>query len=201
MALDSSQFLKLIKNKDPHLGMFLETWFDQVNTALHHVGVDMKGKREPPPPLAGLTVAAGSDHVHVTINDPSQVNKNVQYIAEYSVNDPTFSQPHQVDLGCTRGKVLALPAKNGAGATQNYYFRAYSQYFGSDPQPAGKHAYFGARGAPTAVTLTGTSTLTLLPSPGSGTGRADGTQGGVGLGLVITRPAAGPKRSPSPQIK
>ena len=199
MALDSSQFLKQIKNKDPHLGMFLETWMDQVNVALHQAGVDMKGQRAAPPPIAGINVAAGSDHVHVTINDPSQISKNVQYFVEYSANDPTFAQPHVEHLGATRGKVLALPAKNGSGATQTYYFRAYSQYPGSNPQT--KHQYFGQRGAPTAVTLTGTSTLNLLPSPGSGTGRADGTQGGAGLGPVLTRPVVGPKRSPQPQIR
>jgi hypothetical protein len=198
--LNSSQFLKQIKNKDPHLGMFLESWFDQVNIALHQAGVDIKGKIQPPPPVAGLSVAAGSDHVHVTINDPSQVSKNVQYFVEYAT-EPTFAQPHVEHLGATRGRVLALPAKTGLGAAQNYYFRAYSQYFGSDPQPPAKHQYFGALGNPTPVTLTGSSTLTLLPSPGSGTGRADGTQGGAGLGPVLTRAVVGAKRSPQPQIR
>jgi hypothetical protein len=201
MALDSSQFLKQIKNKDPHLGILLETWFDQVNLALHQAGVDVKGKVQAPPPIAGLSVAAGSDHVHVTINDPSQINKNVQYFVEYSANDPTFAQPHVEHLGASRGRVMALPAKNSLGALQTYYFRAYSQYFGSDPQPPAKHKYFGALGNPTAVTLTGSSTLTLLPSPGSGTGRADGTQGGAGLGYVLARQVVGPKRSPAPPVR
>jgi hypothetical protein len=199
MALDSSQFLKKIKNQNPHLGNLLEAWFDQMNTALHQVGVDIKGKAQPPPPIAGLNVAPGTDHVHVTINDPSAINKNVQYIVEYSVGDPSFAQPHQEDLGASRGRVLSLPAKTSLGAAQTYYFRAYSQYFGSDPQS--KHAYFGQRGNPTAVTLTGSSQLTLLPSQGSGTGRADGTQGGAGLGFVTTRAVIGPKRSPAPPIR
>lgn len=197
--LDSSQFLKQIKNKDPHLGMFLETWFDQVNVALSQAGVDIKGKQQPPPPLAGLNVSSGSDHVHVTINDPSAIKKSLRYFVEWSANDPTFAQPHIEDLGASRGKVLPLPAKNGSGGAQTYYFRAYSQYPGSDPQS--KHQYFGAKGNPTAVTLTGSSTLNLLPSPGSGTGRADGTQGGAGLGPVLARQVPGPKRSPQPQIR
>lgn len=197
--LDSSQFLKQIKNRDPQLGLLLETWFDQVNVAFNHVGVAMKGKQLPPPPIAGLNVAAGSDHVHVTINDPSQINKNVQYLVEWSANDPTFAQPHVEHLGASRGRVLALPAKNGSGGAQTYYFRAYSQYMGSNPQS--KQQYFGVRGAPTAVTLTGASTLNLLPSQGSGTGRSDGTQGGAGLGQVLTRPIVGPKRSPAPQVR
>lgn len=197
--IDSNQFLKKIKNRDPHLGTLLENWFDAVNVALHHVGIDMKGKLQPPPPIASLNVAAGSDHVHVTINDPSVINKNVQYMIEYSVGDPSFATPHVEDLGASRGRIIALPAKTGAGATQTYYFRAYSQYAGSDPQT--KKAYFGSAGAPTAVTLTGTSTLNLLPSQGSGTGRADGSQGGAGIGFVLQRPAVGPKRSPAPRVQ
>ena len=197
--IDSSQFLKKIKNKDPHLGNLLENWFDAVNTALHHVGVDIKGKLQPPPPIAALNVVAGSDHVHVTINDPSAISKNVQYFVEYSVGDPTFAQPHVEELGASRGRVLALPAKNGSGTVQNYYFRAYSQYHGSDPQT--KKAYFGSLGAPTAVTLTGSSQLTMLPSQGSGTGRADGTQGGAGIGLVEQRAPVGPKRPLAPRVQ
>lgn len=95
--------------------------------------------------------------------------------------------------------MLPLPAKNGSGVTQTYYFRAYSQYAGSDPQT--KKAYWGSLGAPTAVTLTGSSTLNLLASQGSGTGRADGTQGGAGIGFVVQRPPVTSKRSPSPKVQ
>lgn len=200
MALDSSQFLKKLKNDNPFLGNYLETMFDAVNVALNHMGIDIKGKQQPPAPIASLNVASGSDHVHVTINDPSTLNKNVQYMVEYSVGDPSFAQPHVEDLGASRGRVIALPAKTALGATQTYYFRAYSQYAGSDPQT--KKAYFGSLGAPTAVTLTGSSTLTLLPSQGSGTGRADGTQGGSGIGFVVQRQApTASKRSPAPRVQ
>lgn len=197
--IDSSQFLKLIKNRDPHLGNYLESMFDSVNVALNHVGIDIRGRVQPPSPIAGLNVASGSDHVHVTINDNSVLNKNVQYLVEWSAGDPSFAAPHVEDLGSSRGKVIALPAKTGAGATQTYYFRAYSQYPGSNPQA--KKAYFGSLANPTAVTLTGSSTLNLLPSQGSGTGRADGTQGGAGLGFVIQRTQPGPKRSVAPKIR
>jgi hypothetical protein len=82
---------------------------------------------------------------------------------------------------------------------QTYYFRAYSQYVGGDPQS--KHIYWGQRGNPTAVTLSGSSMLNLLPSQGSGTGRADGTQGGAGLGLVLTRATVTAKRAPPPTVR
>ena len=197
--LDRSQFLKSIKNTWPHLGVLLEQMFDNVDTMANHLGVDMKGKVEPPPNLAGLNVSAGSDHVHVTITDNSQVKKNIKYFVEYSVNDPSFANPHVEELGSSRGKVLPLPAKpTGGGAATQYYFRAYSQYMGSNP--AKKPIYFGTLGAPTPVTLTGSSQLTLLPSTGSGTGAPDGSQGGSGLGIVLTRPAPGPKRPATPKI-
>ena len=196
--IDSNQFIKEIKNRDPKLGLLLETWFDSWNTSLNHLGMSATGLHQPPDPVAKLNIAAGSDHVHVTLTDGSEIKKNVNYFVEYSVNDPTFSQPHVEHLGASRGRVIALPAKDGLGAVQNYYFRAYSQYMGSDPQS--KHAYWGTIGAPTAVTLTGSSQLTLLPSMGSGTGRADGTQGGSGIGAVLTRPSIQPKRWPPPKV-
>ena len=197
-VIDSTQFLKEVKNRDPHLGLLFESFIDSVNVALNHLGVNTTGKVEPPVALQGLNVAAGSDHVHVTLTDNSNVRKNLQYFVEWSANDPTFGNPHVEHLGASRGRVLALPAKDGHGTTQNYYFRAYSQYMGSDPQT--KKAYYGTLGNPTAVTLTGSSALTLLPSAGSGTGKPDGSQGGSGIGVVLTRPAPGPKRSPVPKV-
>jgi hypothetical protein len=195
---DRSQFLKQIKNSWPHLGILLETMFENVDVMANHLGMDMKGRVAAPPTLAGLNVAAGSDHVHVTINDASTVKKNIHYFVEWSANDPTFASPNVEHLGASRGRVLALPAKNGSGATNQYYFRAYSQYLGSDP--AQKQAYFGTVGAPTAVTLTGASTLNLLQSTGSGTASGDGSQGGYGLGRPLERPIPGPKRPITPKI-
>ena len=196
--IDPTQYLKQIQNRDPKLGMLLEAWIDQVSTTFNHLGMTTTGKVDKPAQLAGLNVAAGSDHVHVTITDGAAINKNVQYFVEYAVNDPSFAAPHVEHLGASRGRVLALPAKDGGAVVQQYYFRAYSQYLGGDPQS--KHIYYGTRFAPTAVTLSGSSQLTLLSSTGSGTGRADGTQGGAGLGLVIERPLVGPKRSPAPKV-
>jgi len=196
--IDSAQYIKQIKNRDPHLGLFLESLYDSINVSLNHLGMSATGLHQPPHPISGVNVAAGSDHVHVTLTDASAVKKNIQYFVEYSVNDPTFAQPHVQDLGASRGHVFPLPAKDGLGAPINYYFRAYSQYAGSDPQS--KHAYWGTLGAPTAVTLTGSSQLTLLPSTGSGTGRSDGTQGGSGIGSVLTRPPVQPKQWPLPKV-
>lgn len=190
------QFLNEIRNRDPHLGKLLEQVIDGMTGISNHLGVDPKGKVQPPDPHQALNVSAGSDHVHVTITDNSQVKKNIQNFVEWSANDPTFANPHVEDLGASRGRVLGLPAKDGTGTVISYYFKSYGQYLGSDAQS--KHTFFGTRFAPTAVTLTGASQLTLLPSAGSGTGKSDGSQSGSGLGTVLERPALGPKRSPAP---
>jgi hypothetical protein len=195
--LDGSQFLNEIRNRDPHLGKLLEDIIDGVNGVANHAGFDPTGKVQPPDPLAAINIAAGTDHVHVTLTDNSKIKKQANYFVEYSVNDPSFSNPHVEHLNASRGRVLALPAKDSNNAAISYYFKAYSQYPGSDAQS--KHAFFGGRFTPTAVQLTGSSKLTLLPSPGSGTGLPDGSQSGSGLGKVLERPPAGPKRSPAPR--
>lgn len=190
--LDVTQFLKEIRNLHPHLGLLLEQLVDGVNGIGNHIGIDPEGKLQPPDPHQSLNVVAGTDHVHVTITDNSQVKKNVQHFIEYSVNDPAFQFPHVEHLGASRERVLALPAKDGGGVPINYYFKSYGQYLGSDAQS--KHTYFGTKITPTAVQLTGNSQLTLQASTGSGTGRPDGSQSGAGLGIVLQRPAQGPKR-------
>jgi hypothetical protein len=196
MIIDVSEFLKEIKNRDPHLGILLESVVDGLKGISMHAGINPRGKVEPPAPHQALNIAAGTDHVHVTITDNSPVKKNVEHFIEYSVNDPSFANAHVEHLGASRGRVLALPAKDGAGAPLSYYFKSYGQYSGSDAQS--KHTFFGSKFAPTAVTLTGSSKLTLLPSTGSGTGKSDGSQSGSGLGTVLERPPVGPKRSPAP---
>lgn len=189
---DVTQFLTDVRNAWPRLGLLLGTLLDNINGIAMHIGIDPRGKLQPPDPHQALNVAAGTDHVHVTITDNSQVKKNVQNFVEWSVNDPSFQFPHVEHLGASRGRVLGLPAKDGGGAPISYYFKSYGQYFGSDAQS--KHTYFGSKLAPTAVTLTGSSQLTLLSSPGSGTGLPDGSQSGSGLGKVLQRPPQGPKR-------
>jgi hypothetical protein len=113
------------------------------------------------------------------------------------VNDPSFARPHVEVLGASRGRVLALPAKDANGVQIKYFFKSYGQALGSDAQS--KHTYFGSQATPTAVTLTGGSQLTLLPSTGSGTGLPDGSQSGAGLGKDLQRLPVGPKVPGSPR--
>jgi len=196
--LDTSQFLNEIRNRDPHLGLLLQQLFDGVDGLSNQANINPTGKVAPPDPIAAINVAAGTDHLHVTLMDNSEVRKGTRYFVEWSVNDPYFLNPHVEDLGASREKVLALPAKDGTGTQIQYFVKAYPQLPGSDPQP--KHTFWGTRFAPTPVTLSGSSQLALLPSTGSGTGKPDGSQSGSGLGVVLQRPPTGPKRSPAPGL-
>lgn len=196
--LDAHQFLNEIRNKDPHLGKLLEQLIDGLNGVSNHIGVDPTGKVAPPDPHQALNISAGSDQVHVTITDNSQIRKNVNYFVAWSANDPAFQNAHVEPLGPSRGKILPLPAKDGSGVPIQYYFKSYGQYVGSDPQS--EHTFFGPKFAPTPVTLTGASTLALLPSTGSGTGKPDGSQSGAGLGVDIERLPVGPKRPAAPEF-
>lgn len=197
--LDATQFLNEIRNRDPHLGKLLEQVIDGLNSVSDHIGVDPKGKPQPPDAHQALNISAGTDHVHVTITDNSQLKKNAQNFVVWSANDPAFGpgNAHVEHLGASRGKVLPLPAKDQNGVVIQYYFKSYGQFFGSDPQS--KHTYFGSQFAPTPVSLTGNSQLALLPAVGSGTGQPDGSQPGAGLGIDLQRPPQGPKRSPAPR--
>lgn len=197
--IDKEGLLKEISNRDPHLGKLLEVLFAGVDGIANHIGVNPTGRLQPPDPIKAINVKAGTDHVHVTLNDPSAVRKNIQYFVEWSANDPTFANAHQEHLGASRGRPLSLAAKDDGGTPINYYFRAYSQYLGSDAQQ--KKTFFGDSINPTAVTLTGNSRLTPLPSAGSGTAPHDGSRAGLGLGTDLQRLPVGPKVPMPPRAR
>lgn len=189
-----NEYIKKLRSM-PEFGKYLVSALtkleDSVNLIGRHVGVNPTGGLPAPSPVQGLAVKAASGFVHVAITDNSPANKNLQYFVEYDT-DPAFKQPHVIDMGASRTHPpFALPANNDGAAAQSFYFRAYSQYHGS---PAGKKVNFGGT-APTAVSPGGTVNMTLLPSTGSGTASPFGTQGGQGLGTVISRPQVGPKRT------
>lgn len=193
--IDRSGFLREIKSRDSHLGKLIEDLFDAVDGVSNQLGVSPTHKVQPPNPHAAINVKAGSDHVHVTITDPSPVHKNDLNFIEWSVNDPSFANPHVEHLGPGRGRMLALPAKDDSGVRINYRFRSYPQRVGSDAAPP---TTFGGALTPTPVQLTGNSQMTPLASTGSGTAAPDGSQGGKGLGTDLKRLPQGPK-IPVPQ--
>src|SRR5271157_3247875 len=200
--LEGSQELTAIQQKDFNNGNLLARIIDAVNGLARNVGVAAVGKLDPPTPIQSIQVSGTqngnvitcpSEILHLTLNHTQEVNKGVQYIHEIST-EPSFLAPHIIDTGCSRSLFVHLPAQDNNGNPQPYYHRAYPQYPGSDPQ---KPTVLGGLANATQILMTGGSTpskTTLLSSTGSGTASATGTQGGHGLGKVLTRPAPAPKR-------
>jgi hypothetical protein len=192
--LDLSAYLTEIKNRDPRVGVAIQNIQDAVNQLGTATGCDPTAHTEAPNPPAAINVASGSDHVHVTLTDNAQRSRAQNYFLEWSVNDPDFLAPNVEHLGAGRGRVMALPAKDGNNNPINYYFRGYSHALGA--KSASKKVVFGGTSSPTAVTLTGSSTLNLLPSTGSGTSPSNGQKPGTGFGTPQFAQAAG--RGPKP---
>jgi hypothetical protein len=186
--LDAGQMLQSIN--DAPTRALVQQMIDAINNLSEHVGADPVGNKQPPAPLQGITVKNAGEVVHVGITDNSVVNKGVHYFTEYDT-DPGFPNPQVIHMGTSRNHPpFTLPSKNDNGDTLSYYFRAYTQYPGSEPsQPQ----VFGGT-TPTPVTPGAATQLTLIPSTGSGTASPTGRQGGQGFGKFQVRPAQGPKR-------
>jgi len=181
--LDLGEFLSEIRNMPGHwnrISVMFQKIQDAINQIGSGVGIDATGHMPAPPAPQKINVAAGTDHVHVTITDNSARTRALNYFAEWSVNDPAFANANVEDLGAARGRILSLPAKDGSGTPINYYFRAYSSYRGS--KTVSPRIVHGGDLTPTAVQLTGASQLTPLPSTGAGTASTNGSQAGQGFG-------------------
>jgi hypothetical protein len=196
--LEGGQELAALQHKDFDNGSILKRIIQAVNDLAKNVGASAVGKVDPPPPInsiqvqgtqSGNTITAPSEILHLTLTHNGELNKGVQYLHEIST-DPNFldASTHVIDAGSSRSLFVHLPAKDSNNKPQAYYHRAYPQMHGSDAQ---KPTVLGGLAAPTKIVMTGTSQTTLLPSTGSGTSSARGQ----GLGVVLTRPAPGPKRS------
>jgi hypothetical protein len=193
LMLDLSQFLTEVRSWRPRLAVALQNIQDAINQTALSAGVDSTQHGAAPASPQSVNIAAGSDHLHVTIQDDSQRSRALRYFIEWSVNDSSFRNPHLEDLGTSRGRMLALPAKDGEAATISYYVRVYSSYL-SSKTPSTKLAY-GGNVSPTAITLSGTSQLTPLSSTGGGTENSNG-QNVYGFG----RPQFAQPRAGSPVI-
>ena len=183
MSLDLSAYRAEVDNR---FGRPFSMIFDMIERAVNTLGtltgVDATGHNSPPSPPQAINISAGSDHVHVTLNDTSQRSRALNYFLEWSVNDSGFSRPHLEQLTAGRGRVLALPAKDMSNNQYSYYFRGYSSYPGSET--ASSKIYYGTNLNPTPVTLSGSSTLDILPSTGGGTASDSGMQPGEGFGTA-----------------
>ena len=162
--------LAQIKGRDPYLYESLQQVVGAVNSLGRATGVDPAGSIAAPAPIGALSVAAADGIFDIALTDNSPVRRGIFYFAE-SDTTPAFIAPHVYFLGSSRNLRVAL-------GNQTLYWRAYSQYLGSETsQPV----TFGS--PPTAVAGGGTATGPALQAS-SGSGTASGSEGGSGFGQV-----------------
>jgi hypothetical protein len=169
--------LARIKSESPYTYEALTQIVNAVNSLGRATGVDPSGTIDPPAPIGRLSVTAADGIFDLAITDNSSVHRGIFYFAE-SDTTPAFSQPRVHFMGSSRNLRVAL-------GNQTLYWRAYSQYLGSDPSAP---VTFGSPATP--VTGGGAAAgPPLQPSQGSGT--APGTEGGSGFGQT-TQSTTGP---------
>ena len=165
--------LAQIKSDSPYVYEALTQLVNAVNAVGRGTGVDPSGPISAPAPIGSLSVTAADGIFDLAITDNSAVNRGIFYFAE-SDRTPAFQQPHVHFLGSSRNYRVAL-------GNQTLYWRAYSQYLGSETSAP---VAFGT--PPKAVSGGGTAAgPALQPSGGSGT--AAGNQGGQGFGALTKR--------------
>lgn len=199
--LQGGQELSYIAQKDAYAGTLFGRLIQAVNTLAKNAGVAAVGKVSPPPPIDTINVSAPapvngiitipqSEILHWTLQHNQEVSKGVHYFSEVDTSS-AFTNPHVIHHGTSRTGFLSLPTNDASGAPHTYYLRSYAQYPGSDPA---KPTVLGGLNGAVGIQMGGTSKTSILPSTGSGTAAPNGSQGGHGFGVVLTRPAPGPKR-------
>ncbi len=167
--------LAQIKGDSPYVYEALTQIVNAVNSLGRATGVDPSGTIDPPAPIGSLTVTAADGIFDLAITDNSAVNRGIFYFAESDVT-PGFNRPRVYFLGSSRSLRIML-------GNQMLYWRAYSQYLGSDPS---EPITFGT---PATEVIGGGTAIGPQPSTGSGT--APGTAGGSGFGK-LTQSVSGP---------
>ena len=169
--------LAQIKSDSPYVYEALVQLVNGVNAVGRGTGVDPSGTISAPVPIGSLNVTAADGIFDLAITDNSSVNRGIFYFAE-SDTTPAFNQPYVHFMGSSRNLRISM-------GNQTLYWRAYSQYLGSDPS---EPVTFGT--PPAAVTGGGTAAGPALQSS-SGSGTASGSEGGSGFG-VNTQSSSGP---------
>lgn len=166
--------LKHVESADPKLYSALKAVVEAVNNLGRGTGVDPAGAISPPSAPAAISVHGGDGIFDIAITDNSPLVRGISYFVE-SDTTPAFAQPHVYALGPSRNARLAL-------GNLTLYWRAYSQYPGSDPSAM---TAFG--NPPLAVVGGGVAGPAQQPSSGSGTAPGTGQQGGSGYGRNLYR--------------
>ena len=169
--------LAQIKSESPYVYEALTQIVNGVNAVGLATGVDPSGTIDPPATIGSLSVLAADGIFDLAITDNSAVRRGIFYFAE-SDTTPSFGQPRVYFLGSSRNLRIML-------GNQTLYWRAYSQYLGSDPSAP---VTFGMPA--TAVSGGGTAAGPALQAS-TGSGTASGREGGSGFGEV-TESSSGP---------
>jgi hypothetical protein len=160
-----------LKNRDPYLYETLTKIIAAVNATGQRAGVDPSKPLPAPAPIAAFAVQATNGWFDLAISDPNSARPGLFYFAE-SDTTPAFAAPRVYFLGASRNLYLQL-------GNQTLYWRAYSQYIGSNPSAP---VTFGS--PPAAVTGGGASGPAPLPSSGSGLLAPGVVRGGNGFGFL-----------------
>jgi hypothetical protein len=158
-----------LKVRDPYLYETLAKIVSALNSAGQRAGVDPTTPPAAPSRIASINVQASNGWFDIAIVDPSDARPGLFYFAE-SDTTPAFAAPRVYFMGASRNMYLQL-------GNQALYWRAFSQYIGS--QPSGPVAF----GSP-AVAVSGGGSAGPVPLPSSGSGALpDGRlRGGNGFG-------------------
>ena len=144
-----------LKDRDPYLYETLVKIVASVNATSQRAGVDPSTPAPAPSPVASMTVQAANGWFDISFTDPSDSRPGLFYFAESDVT-PAFSSPRVYFMGASRNLYVQL-------GNQTLFWRAYSQYIGSQPSAP---ITFGS--PPIAVAGGGSSGPAPLPSAGSG---------------------------------
>ena len=153
---------------DPRLYESLKKIIGAINALGARTGVDPHGTIATPTAPASISVSAADGIFDIAIADTSNPTHGINYFLESATN-PAFLNPTVYDLGATRNARIQL-------GNQTLYWRAYSQYLGSNPSPP---AVFGGT-TPTAVSGGGPNGPAANPPQGSGANSPGSGGGGFG---------------------
>jgi hypothetical protein len=156
--------LGLIESKDVYLGETIRTIQNAINQHGITVGVDPMPASTFPPPTAptSLEVTAQNGFFDCIITDANP-QRGVLYFLDWSTT-ANFAAPRTISLGPARTEYKQL-------GNQTLYWRAYSQYQGSN---ISGYTYFGTQAAPTPVVGGGSSGPAPMASSGTGAGASTG---------------------------
>ncbi len=114
-----------LKDRDPYLYETLVKLVASVNATSQRAGVDPSTPAPAPSPIASISVQASNGWFDISIADPSDSRPGLFYFAE-SDTTPAFGAPRVYFMGASRNMYVQL-------GNQTLFWRAYSQYIGSQP--------------------------------------------------------------------